>query len=116
MAIQFAADMAPKGAQCTRAGARDALAPATASRAATRAANEDSQTVRKHSTWRHSAVADRHGARDDGASRPRGYPPPPLTQVGWIRSASSMALTPPSRNPPTAGRPGRWTTRRCRRA
>ena len=80
------------------AAAATAAAPACAACAA-RAAKVDSQTVRKHSTWRQRPDGHRHGGGDDRAARP-GRSPPPLIQVGWMRSASSMALAPPSLMPP----------------
>src|SRR5580658_1749139 len=108
-AIQLAADMAPKGARHSRNGpetraARRRPLPLRLSAAAWAAwavstPNVDSQTVRKHSTWRQSPEATAMAAAMTEPPGP-GRSPPPLIQVGWIRNASSIALAPPSLIPP----------------
>ncbi len=98
MAIQLAAEMAPKGAR--QAGRPDARPPPGPARR--RAAKVDSHTVRKHSTWRHSPEATASMAATTAPPGP-GSSPPPLIQVGWRRRASSTAVTPPSLIPIPAG-------------
>ena len=72
-------------------------------------AKVDSQTVRKHSTWRHSPLATASIAAITEPPGP-GSSPPPLIHVGCRRSASSTAVTPPSlmpmpRRPGVGGQP-----------
>ena len=55
--------------------------------------------MRKQSTWRHSPAATAMAAAITEPPGP-GRSPPPLIHVGWMRSASSMAVTPPSLMPP----------------
>src|SRR3954468_19000264 len=94
MPIQLAADIAPNGARhCVQLEAR----PPPGGRRPS-AAYVDSHTVRKHSTWRHSPLATASMAAITDPPGP-GRSPPPLVHVGWIRSASSTAVTPPSLMP-----------------
>ena len=61
-------------------------------------AKVDSHTVRKHSTWRHSPALTASMAAMTDPPGP-GSSMPPLIHVGWRRSASSTAVTPPSLMP-----------------
>src|SRR5262245_18759658 len=98
MAIQLAADSAPNGARHS-AFAPDTRPPVAppprAAAARPRVANVDSHTVRNTSTCRHRPEATASMVAMTEPPGP-GRSPPPLIHVGWSRSASSTAVTPPS--------------------
>src|SRR3954464_13562608 len=96
MPIQLAADIAPNGARHSHSGPakRPPDGPTSLS-----AAYVDSHTVRKQRTWRHRPAATARIAAMTDPPGP-GMSAPPLIHVGWIRSASSTAVMPPSLMPP----------------
>ena len=65
----------------------------------------EAHTVRKQSTWRQRPAATAMAAAMTDPPGP-GRSSPPLCQVGWMRSASSISGGPPSLMPPPDRPPG----------
>src|SRR3954452_11891588 len=95
MPIQLAADIAPNGARHSTSDPDRRPPPRPPRR---NVAYVDSHTVRKHRTCRHSPDATASMAAITEPPGP-GKSPPPFVHVGWMRRASSTAVTPPSLMP-----------------
>ena len=102
MPIQLAADMAPNGSRHSCIGP-DTRPPPPRLRPSW--LYVVSQTVRKHRTWRHRPLATACMAAMTLPPGP-GTSMPPLCHTGWMRSASSTAVTPPSPMPIPVMPPG----------
>ena len=113
MAIQLAADIAPNGAR--QAVQPDARAPPPPGRARRRVAKVDSQTVRKHRTWRQRPDGHRQHRRHHRAAG-TGQVASPVDPGGVQAEGLLHRGDPAFAHPHARRRPDRWTARRCRRA